>query len=143
VSAELFSTDWATSLERELGASPSFRSAAGRLAAGFLLILEPDPAHGLREERALFLDLAHGSCRAARPALPNDRKAASYWLSAPAGVWHRILDGELEPAGALTSGKLRLARGSLFFLLPHLGAANELLMCARRVPTAPFGENGA
>ena len=78
---------------------------------------------------------SHGNCRAARPALPGDLESATFCLSAPAAVWLRLTSGALEPGVALMGGGLKLTRGSLFSLLPHLKAAQALLHCARLVPT--------
>jgi hypothetical protein len=101
----LFSAEWAAALERELGADPDYRRTAATWHGSLLFLLLPDAARGVPEERALFLDLDHGSTRAVRPALPDDPGRA----------------------------RLRLARGSLFSLLPHLEAARRLLACAQRV----------
>lgn len=133
--SDLFSAGWATALERELAASESYRRAAAGWKGALLFHLEPDPALGFAAERLLFLDLFHGSARAVRPALPQDRSAATFTLAGPAAVWLDLVAGRLEAGAALMGGKLRLTRGSLFSLLPHLGAARALLGCAQRVGT--------
>ncbi len=129
----IFSAGWATALERELTASETYRRAAAGWKGSLLFHLEPDPALGFDDERLVFLDLLHGSARAVRPALPQDRAAATFALAGPAAVWLDLLDGRLEAGTALLGGKLRLTRGSLFSLLPHLAAARALLECAQRV----------
>lgn len=131
---ELFGSAWAERLERELGASDDYRAAAAGWKGSLAFVLIPDGAPGFTERRDLFLDLAHGNARAVRPALPGDVESASFCLQAPATVWLRLLAGDLEPGVALMGGGLKLARGSMFSLLPHLRAAQELLECARRVP---------
>lgn len=133
---ELFGSAWAARLERELGASATYRAAAARWRGSLVFLLEPDGSAGFPERRMLFLDLLHGNCRAARPALPGDLDAATYCLAGPAELWLKLLAGRIEPGAALMGGGLKLARGSLFTLLPHLAAAKELLECARLVPTA-------
>jgi putative sterol carrier protein len=129
----LFSAPWAAALERELAGDEAYRRAASGWSGSLLFVLEADPARGPGEERRLFLDLAHGSARAVRPALPDDERQARFRLAAPPATWLQLLDGGLEPAGAVLSGRLRLERGSLFSLLPHLEAARRLLACAQRV----------
>jgi len=131
--SELFSHSWAAALERELAASDAYRRAAAGWKGALIFALEPDPALGFAAERLLFLDLLHGSTRAIRPALPQDRSAASFALAGTAAVWLDLLEGRLEAGTALMAGKLRLTRGSLFSLLPHLAAARALLECAKRV----------
>lgn len=132
---ELFGPEWAERLERELGANEPYRAAAASWKGSLALALQPDGTPGFPVGRGLFLDLAHGSCRAARPALPGDLESATFCLTGPAAVWIRLLTGEIEPGAALMGGGLKLTRGSLFSLLPHLKAAKALLECARLVPT--------
>jgi putative sterol carrier protein len=131
---ELFGPAWVERFERELGANGPFRVAAAKWKGSLALSLTPDGSHGFDDERAVFLDLAHGSAHAVRAALPGDLAAANFCLQAPASVWVRLLSGELEPAPAIMGGGLKLSRGSLFSLLPHIKAAQALLECARLVP---------
>jgi putative sterol carrier protein len=132
----LFTAPWAAALERELAGDEAYRRAAAGWSGSLLFVLEADPARGPGEERRLFLDLAHGNARAVRPALPDDERQARFRLAAPPAAWLQILEGGLDPAGAVLSGRLRLERGSLFSLLPHLEAARRLLACAQRVQVA-------
>lgn len=133
----LFSAAWAAELERELTRNEDYRRAAASWRGTLAFVLEPTPELGYTDGRSLFLDLLHGSPRAVRPALPGDLQEAAFQLAGSARVWHDLLEGRLEAATALTGGRLRLARGSLFQLLPHLGAARALLECARRVGASP------
>lgn len=134
MSAEsLFSPRWAAALERELAGDEAYRRSAAGWSGSLLFVLEADPARSPGEERRLFLDLAHGNARAVRPALPGDEREARFRLAAPPAIWLQLLEGGLEPAAAVMSGRLRLERGSLFSLMPHLEAARRLLSCARRV----------
>ena len=133
---DLFGPAWAERLERELGTNEPYRIAAATWKGSLAFDLQPDGTPGFPSARGLFLDLAHGNCRAARPALTGDLASATFCLAGPAAVWLRLLGGELEPTVALMGGGLKLTRGSLFSLLPHLKAAKALLECARLVPTS-------
>ncbi|MEO8276893.1 MAG: SCP2 sterol-binding domain-containing protein [Thermoanaerobaculia bacterium] len=132
---ELFTSAWAERLERELAGNEPFRNAAASWKGSLALSLHPDGTQGFPAVRSLFLDLAHGSSRAVRVAEPRDVAAANFALEAPAAVWLRLLRGEIEPAAAIMKGGLKLTRGSLFSLFPHLKAAQALFECARLVPT--------
>ena len=131
--SDLFSHSWAAALERELTENADYRRAAAGWKGSLLFTLEPDRTLGFSSERNLFLDLLHGSARAVRPALPTDLGAASFALTGPAAVWLDLLEGRLQAGAALMGGRLKLTRGSLFQLLPHLAAARALLECAQRV----------
>lgn len=130
---DLFGPEWAERLERELRTSETYRAAAASWKGSLAFVLEPDGTPGFPERRGLFLDLLHGSTRAVRPALPGDLDAATFRLNGPAAVWVRLLSGDLEPGAALMGGGLKLTRGFLFSLLPHLAAAKALFECAREV----------
>lgn len=132
----LFGLEWAKRLEAELGASEAYRAAAASWKGSLAFVLEPDGTPGYSERRCVFLDLAYGNTRAVRPALSGDLDTATFQLSGPAAVWLRLLTGDLESGAALMGGGLKLTRGSLFSLLPHLRAAEALLECARQVPAA-------
>lgn len=132
---ELFGPAWAERLERELAVNEPYRAAAASWKGSLAFSLQPDGTPGFPASRGLFLDLAHGSCRAARPALPGDVESATFCLSGPAATWLKLLGGTLEPGAALLGGGLKLTRGSFFSLLPHIRAAHALLECARLVPT--------
>ena len=132
--AELFSDEWAALWGREINASDAFRVAGLKWESGFVLVMQPDPALGVGEPRAVFVDLAAGECRAARAATTEDLEAAPYVLRAAPAVWREVLGGDLEPVGAVMTGLLDLAKGNLLGLAPHVGAAKELLSAACRVP---------
>ena len=116
---ELFGPEWAERLERELGTNEPYRAAAAAWKGSWRSPSCPTARPAFRPAVALS-DLAHGSCRAARPALPGDIENATFCLTGPAAVWLRLLSGALEPGVALMGGGLKLTRGSLFSLLPHL-----------------------
>jgi putative sterol carrier protein len=131
---ELFGSAWAERLERELTASETYRAAAASWKGSLAFVLLPDGSPGFPEKRELFLDLAHGSLRAVRPALPGDTSTATFCLQGGAATWRRLLHGDLTPGAAVMGGGLKLVRGSMFSLLPHLAAAHALFECARAVP---------
>ena len=132
---DVFSDAWAAAWAKELNASDAFRVAALKWESAFVLVMQPDPAAGFREGRAVFVDLADGACRAGRTATDGDLERAPYVLRASPAVWRQVLGGDLEPVGAVMTGLLDLSRGSLVGLAPWVGAAKELLSAACRVET--------
>lgn len=130
--AEMFTDAWAADWAKEINASDAYRVAGLRWESGFVLMMQPDPAVGVNEPRAVFVDLAEGACRVARVATQKDLDTAPYVLSAVPAVWRQVLGGDLEPVGAVLAGLLDLSRGNLIGLAPHVGAAKELLSAACR-----------
>ena len=133
---EIFTLAWAQAWAGQLNRNPHYRSAAQKWEWPLILILEKDPAHGLPENREIYLDLWHGECREARPAEGNDLQEAPYIISAPLPVWQEILAGQADPMMALTRGRLKLRKGNLLKLARYTQAAKQLLASAVQVETA-------
>jgi putative sterol carrier protein len=137
---EIFTDAWARAWGEELRASESYRSAAGGWEGAIALTLEGNGDPGALQDRSVLLDLWHGECRDARAAEPSDLERAPFLLRAPAAVWKRVLEGDLDPLLAVMSGKLELARGSVASLVPYSRASKELVLAARRIDaTFPEG----
>jgi putative sterol carrier protein len=73
-------------------------------------------------------------------ATEADLAGAAYIFEAAPAVWREVFSGRTAPVMALFSGKLRLTRGSLAALMPHAGAARELIAAAAAVPVRFPGE---
>jgi putative sterol carrier protein len=130
VHPEIFTAPWAAAWRRELNASPAYREKAATWEGAVALRMSADPALGVAEPRAVWLDLHHGACRDARPATPADLDGAAYLFDAEPAVWKEVLGGRLSPVAALLGGRLRLLKGSVMSLLPYVAAAQELMVTA-------------
>lgn len=129
---ELFTHEWALSFGAALDASVPYREAARRWEGAVCLECAPAPDDAT-PAAAVFLDLSHGHCTAARVATAADYGQARYVISGPLTAWLTVLRGDEAPTVALMRGHLRLAKGLLPLLLPHVGAANALVDVARTV----------
>ena len=132
---EIFTHPWAQDFCQALNANERYRRVARTWEGALLLVMEADPTRGIPTTRAVYLDLHHGECRGARAAGPEDADAAPYVLTATPAVWKAILQGELPPIAAILRGKLRLTKGNMMALVPHVRAAQELVATAARLPT--------
>jgi putative sterol carrier protein len=135
VGHEAFTPEWAAAWQDALQASEGYRRAAATWEGAVALVMHADPALGVAERRAVWLDLWHGECRAARLATEEDLLTAAYVIEAGAPIWRDLLDGRTSPVMALMTGKLSLTRGNLAALIPYAGAANELVAVASRINT--------
>lgn len=130
MSLTIFSRHGIAVLGDALAASEAYRKAAADWEGSLLLEARGDDEGGIV---AVFLDLRHGDCRAARLAEAADRERADYIISAPRATWSKLFDGSLDPVTALFNGRLRLERGRILDLAPHLGAARQLIDVAVEV----------
>jgi putative sterol carrier protein len=131
-----FSEPWAQAWADELRRSDDYRRAAAKWEGSIVLQMAAEESvDGVDGHGAVFVDLLHGDCRAARAATGDDLDGADFVLHAPLPVWKRVLAGEVEPIFGLMSGKIRLSRGSIARLTPFITASKELVRAAARVPT--------
>ena len=128
--SEILTDAWAKAWGEALNGSASYRAVAASWEGAVLVTVRGDPGRGV-EERAVFLDLWHGTCREARAARQGDLEAARYALTADPGTWAGLLAGTLDPMTAVMGGALDLTKGSVASLSPHLAAAKELVAVAR------------
>jgi putative sterol carrier protein len=130
-----FSDAWVAAWIDEIQGSESYRQAASAWEGSLIFRLGTASAGPSGENRAVFLDLWHGECRLGRLATAEDIMEASYIIEADLPVWKGLLQGKAQPLMALMTGKLRLKRGNLSALMPHVQASQELVAAASRVPT--------
>jgi putative sterol carrier protein len=133
--AEIFTDDWARLWCEQINLNESYKKAATRWEGDIGLIMSPDPDMGIAEERIVVADLWHGDCRGARAYQAADLDEVPYLIKATPAVWKNVLGGETDPIVGLMGGKLKLAKGKLFALLPYAKAAKELVASAIRVDT--------
>lgn len=130
MSLEVFSREGVAALGEALVANEAYRTAAADWEGSVLLEVVGDED---REVPAVYLDLWRGDCRTARLAEPADRERADYVITAPRGTWEALFGAALDPLTALFGGKLRLERGRILDLAPHLEAVRRLIAVAIEV----------
>jgi len=139
---EVLTEGWAAEWRDALNASDAYRQAAASWEGAVVAAMRAEPERGIAR-RAVFLDLWHGTCRAARLASDADVESARYVLTASASTWVELLGGALDPASAVMGGRLELTKGSVMALFPHIAAARELVAVAKALPTTLPREWGA
>ena len=140
MSAEIFTDKWARSWGRKINENSAYRRAAANWEGAMVLVMAADTGWGIENERAVIADLWHGECRGATAASDDDMKAAPFIIRAAPATWKDVMAGRIDPIFGLLRGKLKLARGSVFALVPYAVAAKELVVSATQVDTAyPVG----
>ena len=133
--AQLFSDTWARAVGELLSSSETYQTAARTWEGAIVFQLEAAPNQGIAEDRAVYLDLWHGECRAARAATPDDLEHAAFIISGDAATWQQVLSGRSDPLTTLMRGKLKLKKGSLATLTRYVGAAKALVHVSQQVET--------
>jgi putative sterol carrier protein len=91
---------------------------------------------GISDERIVIADLWHGQCRGASTGSSDELDEVPYLIKSTPSNWKNVLAGKTDPIVGLMGGKLKLARGSMFALLPYAKAAKELVKSAIGVDTS-------
>ncbi len=136
MAAEIFTHEWASLWADSINANQSYKKAAATWEGAIGMIMTPDSAMGIPAERIVIADLWHGDCRGARVATAAEFEETPYLISAEPAAWRSVLDGRTDPIVGLMGGKLKLAKGGLFALLPYAKAAKELVRSAIDVDTS-------
>jgi putative sterol carrier protein len=127
---EVFTQEWCVACCDRLNQRESYRLAAAGWEGAAVLLMSADPAQGILEDRAVWLDIHDGRCRGARVATEQDLETAPYVFRAGPADWKRLLAGEVDPISAAMTGKLKLSRGNLFTLARYAPAAREMVAAA-------------
>jgi len=136
MAAEIFTKDWATLWNDSINANENYKKAATKWEGAIGMIMTPDADMGIPEERVVVADLWHGDCRGAKAASSDELEDTPYQIKAEPAAWKSVLAGKTDPIVGLMGGKLKLAKGSLFALLPYAKAAKELVRSAINVDTS-------
>ena len=134
--AEIFTDDWAKLWNDSINANGNYKKAAEKWEGAIAMVMTPDTQMGIPEERMVIADLWHGDCRSAKAASETDLEDTPYLIKAEPAAWKSVLAGKRDPIVGLMGGKLKLAKGSLFALLPYAKAAKELVKSAIEVDTS-------
>jgi putative sterol carrier protein len=136
MSAEIFTQDWAESWSEQINANAAYKQAAAKWEGAIAMVMTRDGDMGIPDERIVVADLWHGDCRGALAVGPDQLDDVPYLIKATPANWKSVLSGKTDPIVGLMGGKLKLAKGSLFALLPYAKAAKELVNSAMAVDTS-------
>ena len=136
MAAEIFTEDWAQLWGDKINSNDDYKHAAAKWEGAIAMIMTSDGDMGIPEERVVVADLWHGDCRSAAAITSADLDDVPYIIKANPPAWKKVLAGKLDPIVGLMGGKLKLAKGGLFALLPYAKAAKELVKSAIEVDTS-------
>jgi putative sterol carrier protein len=136
MAAEIFTDNWARLWSDSINANQDYKKAATKWEGAIAMVMTPDAGMGIPNERIVIADLWHGDCRGAKAAGAAELEETPYLIKADPAAWKSVLAGRTDPIVGLMGGKLKLAKGSLFALLPYAKAAKELVRSAIEVDTS-------
>ena len=136
MAAEIFTEKWAKEWGKKINANAAYKKAAANWEGALAMVMTADAGYGIAAERAVIADLWHGDCRGAKSATAADLDAAPYVIKASPETWKNVLAGDVDPIFGLLRGKLKLAKGSVFSLVPYAVAAKEMVNSASAVDTS-------
>ena len=125
------SEDWLKRYMDLLNSNPQYEEAAKGWEGDFIFQVDSDGKTVTEPIRA-YADLWHGKCRAVHPAASGEN--AQYTYSGTLKNWKKLLNRDIGPIKGLLSRKFRI-KGSMMMVMRYIGAAQELVATATRVPT--------
>jgi putative sterol carrier protein len=126
------SEDWMKRYVEVVNASKEYAEAARDWEGDVMFIITPD--EGYKSEEVYWLDLYHGKVRDWKRLSSREEKSAEFVYEGPYGNWVKLIRGEIDPIRGALTGKFRL-RGNMMKILRYARAAQELVNCARKVPS--------
>lgn len=135
MAAEIFTDEWAQEWHEEINDNANYKKAATKWEGAIGMVMTENENMGIPEERVVVADLWHGDSRGAKAITSADLDDVPFVIKGKPEVWKKVLAGRLDPIVGLMGGKLKLAKGGLFALLPYAKAAKELVNSAIAVDT--------
>jgi putative sterol carrier protein len=129
-----FSKEWIEALAEKLKNDQEYQKAAEGFDSYFQFIVEPDPAKGVSERRAVGLYAP--KCDEVWEGI---RKEVDYTLSGPYGIFVDILEGRIGATKAMVTRKLRL-KGNMTNLLKYKKAIDLFVGSLGEVDTEYEGD---
>ncbi len=135
MASEIFTDEWAQDWHEAINDNENYKKAAAKWEGAIGMVMTADSDMGIPEERIVVADLWHGDSRGAKAIDASDLDDVPFVIKAAPENWKKVLAGKLDPIVGLMGGKLKLAKGGLFALLPYAKAAKELVASAIAVDT--------
>jgi putative sterol carrier protein len=127
VSTDLFTPAGIARWMDRLNASPRFAEAAATWTGRLVLVEDTDTS---AVQRRTWVHVGQGRCLEARQANSTDDSHADFVLAASRAAWDDLVSARTTPAAAAMLGRLKLVKGNALALIPHAGAAAEMLAAA-------------
>jgi putative sterol carrier protein len=99
------------------------------------MVVTAEPAIGIAEDTAMWLDVDRGQCRECRLVSREEAERASFVIVAPYARWKEVIRKELDPTKGMMQNKLKLTKGHMPTIVKFVTSNKELVESTARVPT--------
>ena len=136
MSAIFPSEEWVNELCKKLNSDQHYAKIAANWEGD--IVFDVQPAAALQKEIEIYLDLWHGTCRAAYMLPEGDTRKVAYTLRAPFDNFARILLKELDPMQAMLTRKLQV-QGSMAYMMRNVPVVLDFVRCAQDITQQVLG----
>ncbi|HLK38405.1 MAG TPA: SCP2 sterol-binding domain-containing protein [Polyangiaceae bacterium] len=133
----LFPSDaWCAAYERSINDNPAYAVAGKDWTHGpVAMVVTADPALGLQNDMAMWLELERGRCTACRLVPREEAEKAAFVIVATYARWKEVIRGQLDPTKGMMQNKLKLTKGHMPTMVKFVTASKEQVVSSSRVPT--------
>jgi putative sterol carrier protein len=136
------SAEWCVAYRDAINANPGYRAAGREWTFGpVAMVVTAEPAIGIAEDMALWLDVHQGECRACRLTTREEADKAGFVIVASYARWKEVIRGQLDPTKGMMQNRLKLTKGHMPTMVKFVLASKELVASTGRVPTSFIDES--
>jgi putative sterol carrier protein len=130
------SAEWCTAYRDAINANAGYKLAGKDWTHGpVAMVVTAQPAIGIAEDTAMWLDVDHGQCRDCRLVSRSEADGAAFVIVASYARWKEVIRNELDPTKGMMQNKLKLTKGHMPTMVKFVTASKELVQASSRVPT--------
>ena len=130
------SDEWASAYKDALNGSAAYKVAGKDWTHGVVaMVVKADPALGIPEDTAMWLDVHQGACKECRLMPAAKAEAAAFVIVADYARWKSVIKKELDPIKGMMQGKLKLTKGHMPTIVKYVQSSRELVETTSKVPT--------
>jgi putative sterol carrier protein len=130
------SAEWCAAYKDAINANLGYKTAAKDWTHGAVaMVVSAEPAIGIAEDMAMWLDVHQGECRDCRLVSRAEAGDAAFVIVASYARWKEVIRKELEPTKGMMQNKLKLTKGHMPTMVKYVTSNKELVESTSRVPT--------
>ena len=130
------SPEWAAAYQHAINNNPKYQEAGKDWTHGAVaMVVKADPALGIDEDMALWLDIERGHCKECRLLAAKDATDAPFIIVADYARWKTVIKRELDPIKAMMQNKLKLTKGHMPTMVKYVNSSRELVETTALVAT--------